>query len=209
VNNRYPLFGRNSKGTSQPVGTPKLDNFGNPKSSLFAPVTPISPEMAEEIKNTYEFPIPVILPRQSHAPEGARTVDLRRLVTVANGGTSQVVNMSCLPSATLVFLKYALVLPSGGFPNVTWSPTVDGKRVLQYHGDQGVSGGAQPMTTLNISTGNDFSAVSLVDCQLLLQPGQNMSWNVTNNSGAPIQMGVRLVGYLDLSQQLLSSKFGD
>lgn len=209
MKHRYPLFGPNANGTIQPRAGAKLGNFGNPKEEWNAAVTPIRPSDAERIKQTYEWPVPVILPRTAHAPEGARTVDLRRQVSVAAGATVDLISWVGLGSATTVFFAYGLILPAGGAPDVEWFPTVEQQRVFQYHGDPGVNVSSNPETHLNMATGTDFSDIALIGCQLLMQPGQQFLWRAKNNTGAPVVMGIRLKGYVDLSQQLLSSKFGD
>lgn|GEM_PF-2198078 len=211
MKNKFPLFGPNSTGRHREQGAPKMGDWGNSRASdPFASVAPMSPETFEESRNRYEFAVPVILPRTTYAPEGARTIDFRRVISVPAGAVNvDLMGYVCLPSATTVVYFYGLILPAGGFPDVEWHPTVDDQRVLQYHGSPGANVSPNPATHLNTATGIDFSAPSLARCQLLLQPGQALRWRVTNNTVAPVDMGVRMVGYMDSSQQLLSSKFGD
>jgi len=210
MKNKFPLFGPNSNGMIQPRGGAKLGNFGNPKQGPFDAVTPVHPEDAEAIKRTYEWPVPVIFPRTGYAPEGARTIDLRKLVTVPAGAQGfPIMGWTASSGMTAAFHHYGLVLPDGGFPDVSWFGGVDEYRIVSYHGDPALVASANPSTILNLPTGADFSFNCLVECQVLMQPGQVMIWSANNNTNAPVRMGLRLVGYSDGSQQLLSSKFGD
>lgn len=211
MRNKFPLFGNDSTGRNRTSGAPKMGDYGNSRANdPFAAVAPVSPEMFEEARSKYEFAVPVMFPRTTQAPEGARTIDLRRLISVPDGSSElDLLGFVCLPAATTVFYFYSLVLPAGGFPGVQWHPVIDEQRVLQYHGDPGTVVSPNPPTGLNVATASDFSDNGLVRCQILMQPNQTFRWKVSNTSGGAVQMGVRLVGYMDLSQQLLSSKFGD
>lgn len=207
---KNPLFGFDSTGRHPLPGSPKMGEWGRPNVGPLSPVVPVTPEQMESQRWKYEHAVPVLHPRSTEAPEGARTLSLRRIITVAGGATNvDLMAYVCLPAASTVFYWYSLVLPAGAFPDVEWLPTIDEQRIFGYHGSPGVSVSPNPTTNLNVSTGSDFSSVGLVRCQVLMQPNQTLRWRVSNNTGAPVQMGVRMDGYVDLSQMLMSSKFGD
>lgn len=213
MRNKYPLIGPNSTGRHDLPGAPKMDAWGTPKSDPLAPVVPFSPEEFERERWSQTQPVHVASPLHLQAPEGARTLDLRRLITVPNGAVdTTIMEFQCLAGATTVLYFYSLIVPAAPgtlISGLQWLPTIDGQRVLQYHGSPGVSLSPNPTTILDQATYFDFSSSGLVRCQLLMQPGQTMRWGVSNGSGGPQDMGVRMTGYVDFTQQLQAKKFGD
>lgn len=213
MRNNRPLFGANSTGRQPLPGAPKMDNWGTPKSDPFAPVVPVTPFTQERKNNQFEFPVPVAPPRHLEAPEGARTLDLRRYLSVPAGADHvDLMAYQCLPGAMTVIYYYSLIFPALltlPNPDVEWFPTIDEQRVLQYHGSPGIAATPNPATNLNSPTGWDFSSIGLVRCQILMQPNQIFRWKVSNNTAGALVMGVRMVGYVDLTQQLQSVKMGD
>lgn len=213
MKNKFPLFGPNSTGREPLRGAPKMNTWGTPKSDPLSPVVPVSPEMFEKARWGHEFPVPVASPLHLQAPEGARTLDLRRAISVpAATVDATLMSFQCLAGATTVIYFYSLVYPSAPgtvTPALEWIPTIDGQRVLQYHGSPGVSESPNPTTNLNAATAFDFTSSGLVRCQLLMQPGQTLRWGVSNATGVAQVMGVRMTGYVDFTQQLQSKKFGD
>lgn len=213
MQNKRPLFGRESSGNIPIRGTPKLSPFGDNRPHPMDAVVAGTPREAYEIKEAYENPIPTLLPRHLYAPEGARTIDARKIISVAAGGVAPVdlFSFTCPPGATVVFYKYDLYLDApnadGLFTDLTWVPTIDGSRVLEMSGDP--SNGFVGMSFPNQIIGaNGFSAEPFL-CQILMEPGQILDWTVQNGSALNHLMGVRMYGYLDMSQRLTSSKFGD
>jgi hypothetical protein len=214
MRNKYPLYGRDANGTIRPVGAPKMGDFGNPKMDPLAPVTPVAPQTFEESRYGQEFPVHVTFPKHTYAPAGARTVDLRRVVNFASSPAPQeLMSFVCLPGANTVIYYYSLVLfaSPGTTPpaNILWFPAIDGDRILQYHGSPGTAESPNPATILDAPTAFDFSSTGLIRCQILLQPNQVLKWFVINNSGDALNMGVRMTGYVDLTQQVQATKFGD
>lgn len=213
MKNKFPLFGPNSAGREPLRGAPKMNAWGTPKSDPLAPVIPVSPETFEQARWGMEFPVPVASPLHLQAPEGARTLDLRRLINVPDGSVDlTLMEFQCLAGATTVLYFYSLIypaVPGTVTPAIQWLPTIDGQRVLQYHGSPGTSLSPNPTTILDQATAFDFTTSGLVRCQILMQPGQTMRWGVSNSSGAAQNMGVRMTGYVDFTQQLQAKKFGD
>lgn len=214
MKNKYPLFGPNSTGREPLKGAPKMNTWGTPKSDPLAPVVPVSPETFERARWGQEFPVHVASPLHLQAPEGARTIDLRRVISVGAGLIDQpLMSFQALQGASVVLYFYSLIwfgapgtiTPTG----LEWLPTVDGQRVLQYHGSPGTSESPNPTTHLDQATAFDFTTSGLVRCQILMQPGQTLRWGVTNGTGVAQNMGVRMTGYVDYTQQLQAKKFGD
>jgi len=203
MENKRPLFGRESSGNHRLLGTAKLDPFGNTRPHPMDAVSATTPEEAYEIKNAYENPMPTLLPRHLYAPEGARTVNFQKVISVPSGGNLSLFDFTCLPGSTLVLFQYGLFTDAPRLSDIKWSPIIDGARVLEYHGDPANN------FFMTEATGNGLSNTDLVPCQILLEPGQKLSWSVQNNTLVAYQMGVRMIGYIDMSQRLTTSKFGD
>jgi hypothetical protein len=202
--NKRPLFMNETQyGIRNNLATAKLDPFGNTRPHPMDAVSASTPEEAYDIKNAYENPMPTLLPRHLYAPEGARTVNFQKVVSVPAGGNVPLFSFTCLPGSTLVLFSYGLFSDAPKLSNIQWNPTVDGSRVLEYHGD--------PANNFFITeaTGSGLSNTDLVPCQLLMEPGQKIAWSAQNNTLGAVQMGVRMIGYIDMSQRLTSSKFGD
>lgn len=184
-----------------PAGA-QADPFGNARTNPFDVVMSSTLEEAQNKKELYDNPIPVVFPRYLAAPEGAETVDIRRIAVLNPGESFQLFTFQCLPGSTAIFYNYALFTDALDNASILWLPTVDGRRILAYHGDPADN------YKINLSVGIDMSQAALIPCQVIMQPGQILSWTVTNSGAAQVSMGVRMVGYLDVGQRLTSSKVG-
>jgi hypothetical protein len=85
---------------------------------------------------------------------------------------------------------------------VDFLPQVQGSRVLQFHGDPNNN------FKINLSVSVDLSDNALIPCEIVMAPGQTMTWKFSNTSGATAPMGVRMVGYVDSHTQRSSAHFG-
>jgi hypothetical protein len=209
ANNDRPLFDIN-QGRAVP-GTPQLDPFGNARGNPLDPVIPGTLRDQRRIRDSYENPVPVLLPRTSVAPEGARTICFITGAVVGPGATSDLLNFVCKPGATTVFYSYSTILQDfTPAPQALWIPTVDGRRVLQYHGAPGPGQDGSPcniVAPIEILTPGFCGPAAT--CQIILEPGQVFRWQGQNLTGAPLFIAIRMEGYVDMSQRLTASKFGD
>ncbi len=203
ADNGRPLFERGAYGVVPPPGTPKLSPFGEPRGNPFDAVLATEPEVVEGIRHAYESAVPVLFPRHLSAPEGARTVDLRKSAIVVAAGNIELFRFVCAPGTSTVFFGYALSTDAAPFSAIVWRPSINKSRVLEYHGDPSNN------FEINFAPGTSLSQENLIPCQILMQPNDVLIWRLANNTGTPVTMGVRMVGYLDMSQRLTSSKFGD
>lgn len=178
------------------------DASGNPVGNPFSSVVSADPATANSLANRYANPVPVLFPRYLAAPEGAETVDIRRIAVLNAGESISLYSFTCLPGTTTVFFNYALFTDALNNADLLWLPTVDKRRILAYHGDPADS------YKINLAVGIDLSQAALIPCQVIMQPGQILNWQITNNSANQISMGVRMVGYMDVGQQLTSGKIG-
>lgn len=179
-----------------------MDSRGNVPSSPFNSVVTSTPQEAADQKGQYDNPIPVLFPRYLAAPEGAETVDMRRIAVLNPGETFSLFSFTCPPGCTTVLYNYALFTDALNNADVSWLPTLDGRRILAYHGDPADN------FKINLAVAVDLGAAALIPCQVFMQPNQVLSWQVTNTGLAQISMGVRMNGYLDVGQRLTASKIG-
>lgn len=207
ANNDRPLYQKGNLGRDPLPGTPKMDPFLNPRVNPLDPVIPTDPTRVKQQFEMYEDPMPVLQPRHLKMPEGATSLDFTRLVAnVPSGSPTEIYSFTCPPGATTVIYGYNVLAQNAVFPaDIEWVPTVDGNRVLRYHGVPDTNGRVRIRFPVSSPTNFGF----LVPCQILLQPGQIFTWTAINNTGAPVHMGARTSGYLDFSQRLMSAKFGD
>ncbi len=199
ANNERPLWDQFIQGAQ---GSAKLDPFGNPRNNVFDPVVTSSPCEADKIKKAYDNPVPVLLPRYTTAPEGAETFDGRRIAVLNPLEVLDLWTFTCPPGTTVVLFGYAMYTDAIANTDLQWLPTLDGRRILAYHGDPADN------FKLNLAVGIDMSQAALIPCQVFMAPGQVLKWTVSNLSAAQVSMGVRMSGYLDIGQRLTSSKVG-
>lgn len=134
----------------------------------------------------------VQLPRHLFIPKGAEVVNFARLVNVPAGTVNQVIwEHTAKSSEFFTFVKYAIFNEGLIASQFSFYPTIANKRILRYHGDP------EDNFRLALSTGTDLSETSLVQCNEILRPNSTIQWRVTNNSAAPVRMGVRMLGYLE------------
>lgn len=186
----------------QKAGSAQLDAYGNPITNPFQPVLPASRSVVDELKQKYNNPLVTVPARHLAAPEGAETVDPRRLSLTVPGDDFILWQFQCPNGATTVFYRYVLFTDAVNAANIEFVPTIDGNRILAYHGDP------NNQYKMNLSIGIDLAEESSIPCQIFMQPGQILAWRVINNAPNPVSMGVRMMGYIDFGQRLTSSKIG-
>jgi hypothetical protein len=148
-------------------------------------------------------PIAVELPHHLFIPANVQNLDLRKLATVSSGTIKQeFFRFKCPPGATTRFIAYAIYNDGDIAANYRFDPEVNGNRVFPYHGD--------PTDNYRISLGlsPDLSNNALIPCQLTLMPEQEIIWYITNTSTVATDMGIRMVGYFDTTQRLVTPRFG-
>lgn len=148
-------------------------------------------------------PTAVEFPNHLFMPANVQGLDLRKLATVSNGtNKAEFMRFKCPAGATAKFISYAVYNDGNTAADFKFEPEVSGARVFPYHGD--------PTDNFRISLGlaPDLGNNSLVPCQLTLMPEQEIIWYVTNTSGVAADMGIRMVGYFDTTQRLVTPRFG-
>jgi hypothetical protein len=151
----------------------------------------------------------VSFPKHAYVPAGAEVVDIRAVATIPAGSTGVVLWRfrpldHNLQGSVVRFISYAIFNDGLNEADYSFLPTVQGYRVLKYHGN--------PMSTppfrIGLGLAPDLSNNSLIPCQLVLQPQEELIWSVTNLSAVDTAMGVRMFGYVDLIQPRVTQRFG-
>jgi hypothetical protein len=144
----------------------------------------------------------VQLPRHLFVPEGAESVDIRRAFSVTAGTSIDILRFVAPPGARTYFLGYAIFNDALTFANVDFIPTVNGSRILKYHGD--------PQSNFKIALAStvDLGNNALSPIQLALNPGEVLNWRAVNNETVDVVMAVRMVGYIDSTNTRTNLRFG-
>lgn len=163
-----------------------LDVFG-------AMATTERPEIVKE--HQQQKVIPIDLPRHLYIPEGAQSLDFRKVMNIIPATVDyELFSFTAPPGAATRFISYGIFNDGDAGANYNFRPLVSGSRVFPYHGDPSDN------FRIYLGLGPDLSNSALIPCQLMLQPGQTIRWLVTNTSAVDTSMGVRMVGYLDTTQ---------
>lgn len=155
-----------------------------------------------DIANLLKNPKPVTLPYNFFAPDGADILDLRTLASVSGGATDQIFKFKTPPNTNVRIIKYGVFNDVLDAVDVDFIPKVNGKRVLQYHGDP------NDKFRINLSVGVDLSDNALIPCSLFLRPGDEFTWDARNGSAVEAPLGVRVVGFVDMITKRGEQNFG-
>lgn len=148
-------------------------------------------------------PTDVNFPPHLFIPQGAQSLDLRRVVAVSSPSTGILLfSYTSPPGAITRFIKYGIFNDGQNGANYEFLPLVDGARIFPFHGDPSQN------YKIYLGLGPDLSEASMIPCQLSLQPGQKLEWYISNTSGVDTSMGVRMVGYFDTTQRRVQGRFG-
>jgi len=153
--------------------------------------------------NTAPKSVKVSFPDHLFLPEGAQSLDFRRVVNLPTGSTDyELFRFQAPPGVVTHFLSYGIFNDGDNGANFNFRPLVDGNRVFPFHGDPSQN------FKIYLGLGPDLSNTSMIPCQLTLAPGQILQWLVTNTSGVDTSMGVRMAGYYDASKMRETARFG-
>jgi hypothetical protein len=143
-------------------------------------------------------------PKHLYAPSDARTFDMARLVIVPANTITPVVLMeyTVRESFVMQITHYAIVSDALLLAEAWFLPTINGSRILPFHGD--------PMDNMKISLGRtaDLGNAALIPCNIQLRTGDVIKWEVVNTANVDTTMGVRQVGWIDNSVKRTSKNFG-
>lgn len=149
----------------------------------------------------------VQFPDHLFPPKGVSTLDVRRVATLNPAETVTLIDIVCPANARMRITHYAIFNDGNLEQDYLFVPEVDGRRVYPWHG---INDDPNNPNVFNIRLGlsPDLANQALIMGPLDLQPGQRLTWTVTNNSLVATDMGVRVVGFLDYSSKRVPVKFG-
>lgn len=186
-----------------------FNTFNAPFASTLSPLkalsaTPnVSPqELAKRQEQSGKMPTSVSFPPHLFIPEGAQSVDIRRVANVPAGSQTDLIIFTGPPGKKIKFISYAVFSNALIATTVKFVPTVNGARVFPFHGDP------QLNFTIDLGLGPDLTNNSLIDGQLDIQPGQVLKWTFFNNALVDIAAGIRMKGYVDTSTTRSNGRVG-
>lgn len=147
-------------------------------------------EAARAILNRLAQAVKVSLPENHYSPEGSDQFDIRVAGTLTPGSTETLMSFKADTSQTVRMIRYGMYTNILQAANVDFYPTLNGSRILKYHGDPNDD------FRLNFSVGPDLTENSLIPCDILVRPGEVIAWKVTNRGTVSANIGVRMRGFL-------------
>lgn len=147
------------------------------------------------------------LPYHLFTPYGAENADLRNLALVPAGTQFNIIDFTNPVGAKLFFIGYTVFTDALTFANIEFRPTVNGKRILPFHGNPNtLNSPNQPAFKIGLGVSSDFA--TLVPCQVGLNPGERLLWTIINNEAVDQVFGVRMSGYVDTTGSRTNTRFG-
>jgi hypothetical protein len=104
--------------------------------------------------------------------------------------------------ATTHFIGYSVFSDGTDASLQEFIPKVNRERIFPFQGDPNNN------FRINLGLGPDVSNAHLILCQLTLNPREVLTWDVINNHGVDVAMGIRMVGYVDATQKRLNARSG-
>lgn len=152
-----------------------------------------------------EQPVPVEFPRHLYAPPGVDTADMRVVRSMDPGESFDLISFRPMDFGIQgpVFITHYAIFNDGLLEdNFSFLPTVNGARIYPFHGN--------PAKNFLISLGlaPDLSNYALIPGFFVLKPTDQLKWTAFNNDSVQVAMGVRVVGYVDQTSKLMSTRFG-
>ena len=154
----------------------------------------------------------VEFPRHLYPPEGAKSIDIRRVCVVPAGTQNEcILRFKCPQGSVAHFIQYAVYNDGLNLTDFEFVPVVNESRVFPYHGspiDIVGTNGEQQKFLISLGVGPNLSNANVINAELILQPSQEIKWLVSNLGSVEAVMGVRMIGYFDPSLGVSSSRFG-
>ena len=123
------------------------------------------------------MPYPVSLPKHLFMPEDSQSLDFRAILpSVAPGATQTIWSFKGPASSTTIFINYVLFSNAPIGSNISFFPSVNGVRVLPYHGNPNQN------FSIQAYAGSDLSISVPVQCLLQIQPNDVLSWSLDRKS---------------------------
>jgi len=183
-----------------------LDQTSGDNVRLFNAAHGMAPaEQVKKAESQARFPSRVEFPPHLFIPEGAESLDIRKVMNVPTGTVDySLIRFTAPPGAVTRFIAYGIYNDGDAAANYEFKPLINGNRVFRYHGEP-IS---DTYYKIALGLGPDLSNASLINCQITMEPGMFFDWLITNTSGVDTSMGVRMAGYFDTQQKRVTPKFG-
>lgn len=143
------------------------------------------------------------LPYNHFTPSWARTFDFKKMSEVPASAGKQLLFEFVVPKGnTMIWTHYGLFNDAYLIDLSYFEVTVNGNRVLRYHGD--------PSNDFKLSLGGNASLdeSALIEANITLKPNDVVRWYVINDDSVIVTMGVRMKGFIDSSNRIQASRFG-
>lgn len=157
-------------------------------------------DVAKQQAVSGQEPTPVALPVNLFIPVGAQSVDISALANIPPDSTATILRFVGKKGSLTRFIGYAIFNDALMLSLLNLVPKVNGIRVFPFHGNP------QLNFKMGLGLGPDLS--TLVPATLDLNPGDVLTWEITNNDVVDIAVGVRMSGYLDQSTIRVTGRFG-
>jgi hypothetical protein len=160
------------------------------------------PQAIKRAKEVVFRKVSTEFPRNSHAPEGSQTLDLRRLVEIpASTPKILLFDFTASPGAENIITHYGLFSDAESLTRFFIER--NGKAILPYHGNPALPGNA-----MNLALGPDLENDSLIQAEIWLEPGDTVQIFIENNNTVETFMGARIKGYVDTTSERTTRRGG-
>lgn len=177
------------------------NSCGGNRDVFNAGVTTDAPKQNQKAESPK--PVKIEFPNHLYIPEGAQSLDFRKVVNLPAGSVDfELFSFTAPPGAVTRFLSYGVFNDGNDGADYEFKPLLDGRRIFGFHGDPALN------FKIYLGLAPDLSEIAMIPCQLYIQPGQTVKWLLTNTSAVDTSMGVRMTGYFDSSQQRVTGRFG-
>ena len=135
-------------------------------------------------------PFKVSFPTNYYNPVGADSFDIRALDEFLPNETKVLFEYKAKEGQTIRFIKYGVFTNTVKADNFELVPTIDGKRILNYHGDPKMD------FAINLSIGPDLTENCMIPCDFDLKTDQTLRIVCKNKQAVSTEIGARFRGYL-------------
>lgn len=136
------------------------------------------------------------LPPHFYPPQKSLSVDIRALAIIQPAETFEILRYVSDPGAATFFYGYGVFNDALLFDDVEFIPRLDGTRIFQKHGTPiYTAGNPNPRYRISLGLAPDLANTAMIPTQQAVNPGQVLTWTVTNNAAVDVVMGVRMTGY--------------
>lgn len=131
----------------------------------------------------------VDFPSHLYVPANGESVDIRNVASLIAGEEFELLRYECPKGASTNFISYAIFNDALLFADVEFIPTVNGVRILPFHGNPAEN------YKLALGVAPDISNASSIPCLVSLNPGDILRVVARNNALVSTIMGFRFSGY--------------